>query len=99
MKKVKVVYTTLRVEVPLNKNPNLLEYWLKGSPIFSEFMENSAKFMKNSGLTASSSESLPAELKLHIKSMYFFQYFAGLESTFGKNTVFIPHKYIKCALL
>ena len=50
-KKVKVVYTTLRVEVPLNKNPNLPEYWLKGSPIFSEFMENS-------GLTALSSESL-----------------------------------------
>ena len=51
MKKVKVVYTTLRVEVPLNKNPSLPEYWLKGSPIFSEFLENSAKFMKNSGLT------------------------------------------------
>ena len=62
MKKVKVVYTTLRVEVPLNKNPNLPEYWLKGSPIFSEFMENSAKFMKNSGLTASSSESLPVSV-------------------------------------
>ena len=31
-------------------------------PIFSEFMENSAKFMKNSGLTASSSESLPVSV-------------------------------------
>ena len=31
-------------------------------PIFSEFMENSAKFMKNSGLKASSSESLPVSV-------------------------------------
>ena len=28
------------------------------------------------------------KLKLHIKSMYLFQYFAGLEITFGKNTVY-----------
>ena len=27
-------------------------------------------------------------MKLHIKSMYLFQYFAGLEITFGKNTVY-----------
>ena len=31
--------------------------------------------------------SLLKKLKLHIKSMYLFQYFAGLEITFGKNTV------------
>ena len=27
-------------------------------------------------------------MKLHTKSMYLFQYFAGLERTFGKNTVY-----------
>ena len=31
-------------------------------PIFGEFMENSAKFMKNSGLKASTSESLPVSV-------------------------------------
>ena len=28
------------------------------------------------------------ENTLHIKSMYLFEYFAGLEITFGKNTVY-----------
>ena len=89
MKKVKVVYTTLRVEVPLNKNPNLLEYWLKGSPIFSEFMENSAKFMKNSGLKASSSESLPVSVAAlrkpytrpaHVGGANYCNFFCGLST-------------------
>ena len=51
------------------------------TPHFSEFMENSAKFMKNSGLTKWTQNP-------HIKSMYSFQYFAELESTFGKNAVY-----------
>ena len=29
------------------------------------------------------------ENTLHIKSMYLFEYFAGLEITFGKNTVYL----------
>ena len=72
-------------------------------PIFSEFMENSAKFIKNSNLTKWT-QNLRQEdqnrlqglgvhclkikiKKLHIKSMNFFQYFHGLEITFGKYTV------------
>ena len=32
--------------------------------------------------------SLLKKLKLHIKSMTLFLYFAGLEITFGKNTIY-----------
>ena len=41
------------------------------------------------------------KLKLHMKSMYLFQYFAGFKFTFGKKTVYSSYiflkKYIKCA--